>query len=31
VLYEEAVSRLKAAQQAAPTTFEPHRAPGGEG
>jgi polyphosphate kinase len=31
VLYEDAVNRLKSAQQSAPTTFEPHRAPGGEG
>jgi len=30
VLYEDAVRRLKEAQQSAPTTFEPHRAPGGE-
>jgi len=31
VLYEDAVNRLKGAQQSAPTTFEPHRAPSGEG
>ena len=31
VLYEDAVNRLKGAQQSAPTTFEPHRAPTGEG
>jgi polyphosphate kinase len=30
VLYEDAVRRLKESQQSAPTTFEPHRAPGGE-
>ena len=30
LLYEEACRRLKVAQQAQPTTFEPHRAPGGE-
>jgi polyphosphate kinase len=31
VLYDDAVNRLKVAQQSAPTTFEPHRAPSGEG
>jgi polyphosphate kinase len=31
VLYEDAVRRLKQAEQAQPTTFEPHRAPGAEG
>ena len=31
VLYEDSVNRLKASQQSAPTTFEPHRAPSGEG
>jgi polyphosphate kinase len=30
LLYEEACRRLKVAQQSQPTTFEPHRAPGGE-
>jgi polyphosphate kinase len=30
VLYEDAVSRLKQAEQAQATAFEPHRAPGAE-
>jgi polyphosphate kinase len=30
LLYEDACRRLKVAQQMQPTTFEPHRAPGGE-